>query len=79
VYWFRRGGAFIDGIMAMILKGASVDGVFYICPVYNEVILNGGRIGTHHIDRDRYFSLASMHGVDTYEQRLARAHQELAA
>ena len=71
-YWFRRGGDFIDGVMATIRKDASVDGAFYVCPVYNELILRGLRIGTHHIERDRYFSLASLHGVNTYEEHLAR-------
>jgi dTDP-glucose pyrophosphorylase len=75
VYWFRRGGDFLDGAMSMIRKGASVDGAFYICPVFNELILAGRRIGTHHIERDDYFSLTSMHGVDVYEQHLARLRQ----
>lgn len=78
-YWFRRGGDFIGGVMAMIRKDASVDGAFYVCPVYNELILRGLRIGIHHVPRDRYFSLASMHGVDTYEQHLARSRRGAAA
>lgn len=78
-YWFARGGDFVDGVMAMVRKDASVDGAFYICPVFNELILAGRHIGTHHIDRQRYFSLASMHGVDAYEQHLARLRQEALA
>ena len=78
-YWFRRGGDFIDGVMSMIRKDASVDGAFYVCPVFNELVLRGRRIGTHHIERDRYFSLASLHGVDAYEQHLARLRQEVPA
>jgi CTP:molybdopterin cytidylyltransferase MocA len=79
VYWFARGGQFLDGVMSMVRKDASVDGVFYICPVFNEVILSGGRIGTHHIERDRYHSLASLHGVDSYEQHLAQKRRGVAA
>jgi CTP:molybdopterin cytidylyltransferase MocA len=78
-YWFRRGADFLDGAMAMIRKDASVDGAFYVCPVYNELILRGLRVGTHHIDRGRYFSLASLHGVDTYEEHLANARRAVAA
>ena len=70
-YWYRRGGDFLDGAMAMIRKDASVDGAFYVCPVFNEMILRGRRIGTHHVERDRYFSLASLHGVDAYGEHLA--------
>jgi dTDP-glucose pyrophosphorylase len=79
VYWFARGGQFVDAVMSMIHKDASVDGVFYICPVFNEVILAGGRIGTHHIERDVYHSLASLHGVDGYEQHLAQRRRTAAA
>ena len=77
-YWFRRGGDFIDGTMAMIRKDASVDGVFYVCPVFNQLILAGGRIGTHHIEREQYHSLATMHGVDAYEQHIARQREVVA-
>lgn len=78
-YWFARGGDLLDGIMATIRKDAAVDGAFYICPVYNELILRGLRIGTAHIERDAYFSLASLHGVDAYEQRLALSRRSVAA
>jgi dTDP-glucose pyrophosphorylase len=78
VYWFAHGGRFVDGVMAMIRKDASVDGVFYICPAFNEIILAGGRIGTHHIARERYHSLASMHGVDSYEQHMAQLRRTAA-
>jgi hypothetical protein len=78
-YWYRRGGDFVDGAMAMIRKDASVEGAFYICPVFNEMILRGLRIGTHHIERDRYFSLASLHGVNAYEEHLARLRRAVLA
>jgi hypothetical protein len=78
-YWYRHGGDFIDGAMAMIRKDASVEGAFYVCPVFNEMILRGLHIGTRHIDRDRYFSLASLHGVNAYEEHLARLRRMVAA
>lgn len=72
-YWFRRGGDFLDGAMAMIRKNAAVDGRFYICPVYNELILRQMEIGTHHIDRDAYISLSSPLAIKAYEEQLRRA------
>lgn len=70
-YWFRRGAEFADGLMSMIRKDASVDGRFYVCPVYNELILRQLRVGTHHIERSRYLSLASPRAVEAYEQHTA--------
>jgi CTP:molybdopterin cytidylyltransferase MocA len=71
-YWYRRGGDFVEAVMSMIRKDASVDGRFYVCPTFNELVLRGRRIGTRHIDRDRYHSLATPHGVATFEELLAR-------
>jgi len=74
-YWFARGEDFVEGTMSMIRKDASVDGAFYVCPVYNELILRGRRVGHHHVERSAYFSLASLHGVGAYEEHLSRARR----
>ena len=71
-YWYRRGGDFVEAVMSMIRKDASVEGRFYVCPTFNELVLRGQRIGTRLIDRDRYYSLATPHGVATFEELLAR-------
>jgi dTDP-glucose pyrophosphorylase len=75
IYWFARGGDFLDSVMEMIRKDASVEGAYYVCPAYNEMILNGSSIGIHHVDRERYFSLSSMHGVNAYEEHLANVRR----
>ena len=71
-YWYRRGGDFVEAVMSMIRKDASVEGRFYVCPTFNELVLRGQRIGTRLIDRDRYYSLAAPQGVATFEELLAR-------
>lgn len=43
-YWYARASDFFDSIKTMILKGASVNGVFYISPSLNEMILQGHRV-----------------------------------
>ena len=72
-YWFRRGGDFLDAVMSMILKDASVDGRFFICPALNQMILRQARVGVHEIPREHYFSLATPQGVAAYEEHLAAA------
>lgn len=74
-YYFARGQDFVSAAQSMILKDASVNGLFYVCPVYNELILRNQRIGVHHIAKARYVSLATPQGVETYERRLTeRVH-----
>lgn len=74
-YWYRRGGDFLDAVMSMILKDASVEGRYFICPAFNEMILRQARIGTQAIERERYHSLATPQGVVAYEEALAKRQE----
>jgi dTDP-glucose pyrophosphorylase len=69
-YYFARGGGFLEATMAMIRKDANVNGRFFVCPAYNELVLRQARIGVHEIDRTAYFSLATPQGVAAYEEHL---------
>jgi len=73
LYYFARGTDFVRATMDMIKKDAHVGGNFYICPVYNELILRQARIGVFAIDRHDYFSLANPRSVQDYEDHLKAA------
>ncbi|MBN2809616.1 MAG: glycosyltransferase family 2 protein [Deltaproteobacteria bacterium] len=70
VYYFAHGRDFVTSAMNMIVKDANVDGKYYVCPSYNEMILAQKKIGTHQIPRKLYFSLATPQGVTSYEEYL---------
>ncbi|MCE9608432.1 MAG: glycosyltransferase family 2 protein [Planctomycetia bacterium] len=72
-YYFRRGADFLRAATDMIRKDAHVNGLFYVCPAFNEMILTGAKIGVHRIPREAYISLATPQNIDEYEQRTARA------
>lgn len=61
IYYFQRGSAFISGAHQMMEKNLRVNGEFYVCPVYNELIRAGARIAVWMIDK------TTMHGVGTPE------------
>ncbi|MDD3150916.1 MAG: glycosyltransferase family 2 protein [Candidatus Gastranaerophilales bacterium] len=69
-YYFKNGHDFVNAAMKMIEKDANVNDLYYICPSYNEMILNQALIGTYHIEREKYLSLASVDGVKHYEKYL---------
>jgi dTDP-glucose pyrophosphorylase len=69
-YYFKSGKDFIKAAQSMILKGAAVNGLFYVCPVYNELILQNQRIGTYLIEKRQYVSLASPHAVELFERQI---------
>ena len=66
-YWFKSGKIFVDAVKKMILKGASVEGNYYICPSLNEVILGGGLVGSFPIEIEKYHPLKNDRQVDRFE------------
>lgn len=70
-YYFKRGADFLRGAMRMIEKDAHVQGRYFVCPVYNELILEQARIGVYEIPASAYFSLATPQGVQQYDEYLA--------
>jgi dTDP-glucose pyrophosphorylase len=71
-YYFRRGADFVAAASDMIRKAAHVNGVYYVCPIFNEMILRQAKIGIHQIRPEQYYSLATPQGVQRYEELLAR-------
>jgi NDP-sugar pyrophosphorylase family protein len=61
IYWFRHGSAFVRCARRMIERDVRVNGEFYVCPVFNELIAEGGIVRTFEIDR------SAMHGIGTPE------------
>jgi len=54
----------------MLRKDAQVNGVFFVCPAYNELILEQKRIGVVEIPRSTYFSIANPQGIAPFEAHL---------
>ena len=77
IYYFRQGSDFVEAAQSMILKGASIDGGFFVCPTFNEMILRQKRIGVFEIDREMYISLATPQAVEEYEQILLARNKDL--
>ncbi|WP_245895086.1 glycosyltransferase family 2 protein [Devosia submarina] len=58
-YYFAKGAAFVAAAKNMIRKDARQNGRFYVCPTFNELILNNGRIGVSEIDFKSYRPIKS--------------------
>lgn len=72
IFWFRRGGDFLEAARAMIRKDAAVDGTFYIAPALNEMVLRGLTIGTAAIDPSEYFPLKTERQLSHFEAAMER-------
>lgn len=73
-YWFRRTSHFVESAQSMLRKGAHVDGNYFVCPTFNEMVLRQAKIGVHRITADRYRPVKSVqqHDVIEMESRVDR-------
>jgi hypothetical protein len=67
LFYFAKAAAMVDAIKDMIRKDASVNGTFYVCPAFNELILKQRRIGTLPLDIKRYHPLKSERQMQQFE------------
>lgn len=74
IFWFSRGSDFIHAAMEMIKKDAHIDGIFYICPALNELILKQQKIGVYDIDTRQYHPLKSERQITRFESSLEEGH-----
>jgi dTDP-glucose pyrophosphorylase len=70
VYYFKKGKDFVRAASNMIKKGQSVNGLFYVCPVYNELILEQKKIGVFKVDKSVYNPLNTVQSVKKFESQL---------
>jgi dTDP-glucose pyrophosphorylase len=71
-YFFRHGKDFVKAAMSMIQKDGSVNGIFYIAPCLNEIILKGGKIRSIQVDSRCYHTFYTPQKVKEYEMHLKR-------
>lgn len=69
-YYFKRASYFFDAAKKMISKNASVNGSFFVCPVFNEMILQQMSIGTYRIKKEQYYSFSHDSGIEAYKMYL---------
>jgi len=61
IYYFKKGSDFVKGAESMIHKNIRSNNEFYVCPVYNELIIDGKDIFIDEINQEK------MHGLGTPE------------
>jgi dTDP-glucose pyrophosphorylase len=72
VYWYKKGSDFIQSSMASIKHGSSVEGKYFISPVFNEYVLLGKKVGHHIVPNEQYHTFYSPQKIEEYESSLRR-------
>lgn len=71
LYYFKHGNDFVKSAMKSIEKDASVDGLYYLAPTLNEMILENRKLDVFKIENRRYNSFYSPQKIKEYESSLA--------
>ena len=69
-YYYKHGSDFVSSVKSMIRKDANVNGLYYACPAYNEMILKQKIIGCYKIDSENYYPLTTPKEILEYEEHL---------
>lgn len=80
IYYFRRGSDFVRAARQMIDKDLRVNGEFYVCPVFNQLIEAGKDVYLHEIQRGQMHGLGTPEDLEAFlARKQLRPAEELAA
>lgn len=68
-YYFKKGKDFIKAATRSIEKGSDVNGLYYIAPSINQLILKNKKINAFKIDSSKYKSFYSPQKIREYENQ----------
>lgn len=64
IYFWKKGADYVRYAERMIDKNIRVNNEFYVCPVYNQALLDGARVKTFHIEK--MWGLGTPEDLDTF-------------
>ena len=67
LYWYKNGSDFVQSGMASIRHGSSVEGKYFLSPVFNEYVLLGKKVGCHTVPNEQYHTFYSPQKIEEYE------------
>lgn len=67
-FYFKEGKDFIISAMNMIKKDASLNGLYYISPTLNEMVLQNKKLVVKKIDNDKYHTFYTPQKIQEYER-----------
>lgn len=70
IYYYRRGTDFVSATEGMIRANIRVNGEFYVCPVYNQMIGRNQRILTWSLDSTKMHGIGTPEDLKTYLDKL---------
>jgi dTDP-glucose pyrophosphorylase len=72
-YYYKNGNEFVKYAMTMIYKRQPLNGKYYLCPIFNEMILESKRVNTYQINTEDYFHLRSRKDYERFESFMVKS------
>ena len=72
IYYFKKGSEFVEGAQAMIGKRIKSNNEYYVCPVYNELILKDKKIHIQNIPISKMHGLGTPEDLNAFLDKLAK-------
>lgn len=69
-YWYRNGSDFVAAAMSSIRKHALSDTPYFICPLFNEMILEQKKVGVYQIEKTDYKPFKSQQQIQKFQSVL---------
>jgi hypothetical protein len=69
---YKKGSDFVKYGMDSIKNGSSLDGKYFISPVFNEFILANKKVGHFEISNEGYHTFYSPKKIEEYESKYGR-------
>jgi NDP-sugar pyrophosphorylase family protein len=73
LYYFREGRRFVAASRRLVERSEADGREVFVCPVYNELIADGGMVLSERISRDVRFEMGTPEDLRSARGRLARA------
>lgn len=70
IYFFKKGSDFVNAAESMIMKNIRHNNEFYVCPVFNEMILNKKNIHVFEIPATKMHGLGTPEDLNLFMQKL---------
>lgn len=67
-YWYKSARIFVDAAENQLVKRLSLNGNYYICPLFNEIILQGQVVGGYGIPTELHHSLKSTRQLSNFKE-----------
>ena len=68
LYYFKKGSDFVSSASKMIKKDANIEGLYYIAPSLNEMVLDNKKINVYKAENSKYHTFYTPQKIKEYER-----------